>query len=756
MLAQYPPVVPQVAALVSGALFALTAACSAARPTATARAAPADAAPTPAAPDTAAIRADFAEQVAEKRRTDDAFAATLGGEMVVRKIAYEGAGGLTIPAYLFAPRDTTVRRPAVLFVHGGVHADFGLVHLAQVRALVRRGYVVLAPEYRGSTGYGLPFYAMIDYGGLEVDDVIAGRAYLARFAPYADLGRLAVMGYSHGGYVALLAVMRHPELFRAAVAHVPVADLPTRVRTHAPEYEQLFVDQPAFGAPLAARPAPYVDRSPSAHARDLRTPVLVHTADNDEDVHIEENHILRDSMVAADRVASGLYTYREFHDPPGGHSFAALPTRQARESWAETAAFLDRQLAPVRLSTGPPNVAAASAGPAAAAVSDTAAVTLRAGTLLDGRGAVLHDAVVTVRGGRIVATDTTAAAARAPVTYDLGARTLMPGLIDAHVHLGWYFTRLGTVSFGISRFVPAESFRAIAANATAMLMAGVTTVQSVGGPEDALVRDSIARGGVAGPRILTSMTPITDSSLAPDTLRALVRQRRAEGADLIKLFASGGLGAGGERTMSDEQLAAVCGEARTQGLRTVVHAISAASVGAAARAGCTEIEHGLYATDAELREMAARGTVFGPQVCLIFQNYLDHRTEYERSGFTQASFATLAAALPEARATFRRALATPGLTVVFSTDAVAGAHGRNADELVCRVRDGGQSPMAAILSATSVAARALGLADRVGAVAPGLEADLVAVDGDPLRDVGALRRVAFVMRGGTVYKRPAR
>lgn len=123
-----------------------------------------------AAPDTATIRAHFAAQVAEKRRTDAAFAAALGREMLVRKVAYAGAGGLTIPAYLFAPRDTTVRRPAVLFVHGGVHGDFGLVHLEQVRALVRRGYVVVAPEYRGSTGYAQRFHALLDYGGLEVDD----------------------------------------------------------------------------------------------------------------------------------------------------------------------------------------------------------------------------------------------------------------------------------------------------------------------------------------------------------------------------------------------------------------------------------------------------------------------------------------------------------------------------------------------------------------------------------------------------------
>ena len=297
------------------------------------------------APDSAALASYFAAQVEEKRLTDAIFTAELGRTMRVDKIAYAGAGGLTIPAYLFAPRDTTVRRPTVLFVHGGVHGDFGVAHIDQVRALVRRGYVVVAPEYRGSSGYGARFYALLDYGGLEVDDVVAARAYLARFAPWADLDRLAVMGYSHGGYIALFATMRHPELFRAAVAHVPVADLPTRMRTQPAWYEQLFVAQPAFGAPLAERPAPYVARSPSAHARALARPVLVHAADNDDNVHIVENRVLRDSMRAAGKEASGLYTYREWHDPPGGHSFGLLDTPEGRESWAETLAFLDRHVA---------------------------------------------------------------------------------------------------------------------------------------------------------------------------------------------------------------------------------------------------------------------------------------------------------------------------------------------------------------------------------------------------------------------------
>jgi dipeptidyl aminopeptidase/acylaminoacyl peptidase len=291
-----------------------------------------------------AVEAFFAQQVVQKRYVDALFTIALEREMLVRKVGYPATDRLTIPAYLFSPFDTTARRPVLFFVHGGIHADFGLGHLPQVRELVQRGYVVIAPEYRGSTGYGRAFYDAIDYGGLEVDDVIAARDYLAREVPWADLDRSAVIGYSHGGYIALLAVMRRPELFRAAVAHVPVADLPARMRTHSEAYQALFAAQPAYGGTLTENPRPYIERSPSSHARVLRTPVLVHVADNDQDVFIVENRILRDSMVAAGKDTLGLYTYREWRRPPGGHSFGVLDTSEGRESWRETMAFLRRHL----------------------------------------------------------------------------------------------------------------------------------------------------------------------------------------------------------------------------------------------------------------------------------------------------------------------------------------------------------------------------------------------------------------------------
>jgi len=373
---------------------------------------------------------------------------------------------------------------------------------------------------------------------------------------------------------------------------------------------------------------------------------------------------------------------------------------------------------------------------------------IHAAQLLDGRGGSLRNAYVVVRNGKIERVASTPVNMAGASTIELGTATLLPGLIDAHVHPGWYVDRQGKRNSQRSGDTPAQAELARAGNLYATLMAGVTTIQSVGGPEDIDLRDAVSRGVIPGPRILTSITQINSPQASPDSLRALVQALKAQGADLIKLFASSGLGAGGAQTMSDEQLAAICGEAKSQGLRTVVHAISAASVRAATLAGCTQIEHGTFVTDAELTLMAERGTIFDPQVCLVFQNYIDHPDAYS---FTDSSLGPLRAALPTASRMFARAIRTPGLKVVFGTDAVALAHGRNVEELICRVR-AGQAPMDAIVSATSAGAAALGLGGSLGVIASGYDADLIAVSGDPSRDIGALAHVVFVMRAGRRYR----
>jgi imidazolonepropionase-like amidohydrolase len=383
--------------------------------------------------------------------------------------------------------------------------------------------------------------------------------------------------------------------------------------------------------------------------------------------------------------------------------------------------------------------------------AQSAPVTIRTGRMLDGRGATLTNATIVVEQGAIRSVNV--GAASAGVTYDLSRYTVLPGLIDGHAHLSWYFNRSGRFHTANDGDAPVQSMLAMTGNAFATLTSGVTTIQSPGSPEDKDLRDFIAAGPTPGPRILTSLQPISSPRLTPDSLRDIVRRRKAEGADFIKIFASQSIRDGGAPTLSQEQLNAICGEAKGQGLRTLVHAHSAESMKAATLAGCSQIEHGVFATDEVLRLMAERGVYFDPQCGLVFRNYLDNRAKYEGIGnYNEAGFAAMEKAIPLAVAAFKRARTTPGLKIVWGTDAVAGAHGRNVEDLICRAQDGGQPPMEAIISATSLGAQALGMGNQIGSIAPGYQADLIAVDGDPSRDITALRRVVFVMKGGKVYR----
>jgi imidazolonepropionase-like amidohydrolase len=206
--------------------------------------------------------------------------------------------------------------------------------------------------------------------------------------------------------------------------------------------------------------------------------------------------------------------------------------------------------------------------------------------------------------------------------------------------------------------------------------------------------------------------------------------------------------------MSQEQMDAICGEAKKRNLRVAVHAHGPESVTRAVRAGCTSIEHGALIGQTELDLMAANGVYFDPNTDLIFRNYFEHKSQFlGTDGFTEEGFAAMEKAVPLVLEVFRKGLKTKGLKIVFGTDALAGSHGRNFQELEYRVRTGGQSPMDAITSATSLAAESLRIGDHVGSIAPDYEADLIAVTGDPLADIGALEKVVFVMKGGKVIKR---
>jgi len=367
---------------------------------------------------------------------------------------------------------------------------------------------------------------------------------------------------------------------------------------------------------------------------------------------------------------------------------------------------------------------------------------LRTGTLLDGKGGVLRNQDIVIEGSRIVAVRP----AQGVATYDLRGSTVMPGWIDTHIHLDWHFDQDNKLA-DRRKDKPEELALYTAENAWLTLQGGFTTLQSVGSPMDAVVRDRINQGSLPGPRILTSYRQINETSGDPEALRQLVRKTKADGADLIKLFATKGLGSGGAQSMSDEQIEAVCGEAKAQGLRAIVHAIASSGAKAAVLAGCTAIEHGDLVDDETMQLMAQKGVYLDPNF-LVLYNYLEHKSSF---GFPEASFKALADAIPITAQEIHRARKYK-VKVVFGTDAVAGAHGRNAEEFIYRVRDAQEKPMDAILSATSIAADSLGMADRIGSLAPGMEADVVATSGNPLEDITAVRRVVFVMRGGKIFR----
>ncbi|HUI54229.1 MAG TPA: amidohydrolase family protein [Bryobacteraceae bacterium] len=368
-------------------------------------------------------------------------------------------------------------------------------------------------------------------------------------------------------------------------------------------------------------------------------------------------------------------------------------------------------------------------------------VVIQTSTILDGKGGVLKNRQIVIDGSKIQAV----APGKVKANYDLRGLTVMPGWIDTHIHLNWHLDANNkSVSSGGK---PEEMALYTAEDAWITLEGGFTTVQSVGAAIDATVRDMVSRGFLPGPRILTSFRQITAQSGDPDALRALVRKTKEDGADVIKLFATTGLGAGGNQSMTDGQIQAVCSEAKAVGLRSVVHAIGDAGARAAVLAGCTSIEHGTFLTDETLGLMAQRGTFFDPNL-LVLHNYLDNRAAFS---FNQQALDTLEKGIAPTEDVLRRARAHK-VKVVFGTDAVAGSHGRNAEEFVYRVRDAHDTPMDALISATSMSAESLGLGSQIGTVAPGFEADIVATDGNPLEDITAVRRVVFVMRAGKVFR----
>ena len=378
----------------------------------------------------------------------------------------------------------------------------------------------------------------------------------------------------------------------------------------------------------------------------------------------------------------------------------------------------------------------------ALAVCGQSRLVVRTSTLHDGLGGVDSNREIVIEGGRIAAVRQ---AGGGPVSHDLKGLTVMPGWIDTHVHLTWHFDDRGRLADN-EHESPEVTLLHAKKNAKVMLEAGFTTVQSLGDPLDLKLR---GQGDL--PRILTSAGSLDERSGTPERIRERVRQFKAAGADVIKIFATASIRDGGRQTMTDEQVAAACGEARAQGLRAVVHAHAPGGAMAAVKAGCTTIEHGALLDASTLAAIAKAGLLFDPNI-LVFHNYLDNKEKYLGIGnYTEAGFASMVKALTLQRELMQMALAAE-VKIIFGTDAVAGAHGRNAEEFIYRVRDAGQPAMDALVAAQSRAAESLGLGDRIGRIAPGFEADLIALDGDPLRDITTVRRVVFVMRGGRILR----
>jgi len=374
---------------------------------------------------------------------------------------------------------------------------------------------------------------------------------------------------------------------------------------------------------------------------------------------------------------------------------------------------------------------------------------LKTATLIDGKGKILHNTIVVIEGSKIARIGGPAPANA--ITYDLSAFTVSPGWIDTHTHLSYHFDNKDR--YAGRDEPPNEALLHIADNLVRTLNAGFTTVQSPGALIDKDFRAATARGILPGPRILTSLQPLTETSGDAAKLRELVRQRKEQGADLIKIFASKSIREGGAITMTQEQLDAACGEAKSLGLRTIVHAHSAESAKAATLAGCTSIEHGAFITDEVFDLMAKHGTYYDPNIGLVLQNYIENKPKYFGIGnYNEEGFAYMEKGVTIVLDTFRKALKHKDLKIVYGTDATAGAHGQNYREFIVRVRDGGQDPMQALISATSLSAESLRLGDQIGAIAPGMQADIVAFDGNPLQDVTAAGRAVFVMKGGKVYE----
>ena len=247
-------------------------------------------------------------------------------------------------SYVFIPKDIDFNKkyPLLVFPHGGVHSNFSTYYTHIIRELMYQQYIVVAAEYRGSTGYGKSHYEKIDYGGREVEDVDSSRKYMLDNYEFVDPERVGLVGWSHGGLISLMNIFNYPENYKAAFAGVPVSDLITRLNYMDEEYRKLYSANYHIGQTVEENPEEYKRRSPSWNVDKLRTPLLIHTNTNDEDVRFVEVEVLLNALKEADK----NFEYEIFQDLPGGHSFDRQDTKLALSIRLKIYKFLAEYLTP--------------------------------------------------------------------------------------------------------------------------------------------------------------------------------------------------------------------------------------------------------------------------------------------------------------------------------------------------------------------------------------------------------------------------
>lgn len=264
---------------------------------------------------------------------------------VVKNPTGQGAGNpVVVSAYTFFPRKQRdkAKLPLIVLVHGGVHGHFNASYVHTLEELLSQGYAVLAPEYRGSSGYGRDYWQLIDYGGLEVDDVFAGKQWMLENYDVLDPQRVGIMGWSHGGLITLMNLFAHPKDFQVGYAGVPVSDLVARMGYKGQAYRDLFSAEYHIGKTAEDDVNEYRRRSPAWHAEKLQAPLLIHTTTNDEDVNVlEVEHLIK-----ALKAAGKTFEHKVYKDAAGGHEFNRLDTKLAKESRAEVYRFLAKHLNP--------------------------------------------------------------------------------------------------------------------------------------------------------------------------------------------------------------------------------------------------------------------------------------------------------------------------------------------------------------------------------------------------------------------------